>query len=192
MAEKAVGKVPAGGAVASIEYRPYRGVEDDPVLLDIVRSSDAADGTSEIPCLEDIASFCRPTDRFMPERDLDLAFVAGSDGEPRPAGFSKRSWYSGYHGCPLYCQYSCLAGEWRHAGIWPRMVRRNEELLRSLHAERTGGASTEGAWLQAWSSDGERDWIAALEGAGYELVRSFNNMRRSTAGVTDLSLPAGI
>jgi len=176
----------------SIEYRPYRGKEDDPLLLDIVRSGDAADGKTKLASLEDIASFCRPTERFSPARDLDLVFVAGKDGEPRPAGFSKRSWYSGHRGCPLYCQYSCLAAEWRRAGIWSPMVRRNEDFLRSLHAERTGGASTEGAWLQAWASDCEKDWIAVLAEAGYELVRSFNNMRRSTCAVPEPALPAGL
>ena len=50
----------------------------------------------------------------------------------------------------------------------------------------------EGAWLQAWSSDCEKDWITVLESEGYELVRSFNNMRRSTAGAPDSALPEGI
>jgi len=195
MAESRIVRDSYGGAgaegPASIEYRPYRGAEDDPLLLAIVLSNDAADGKTEPVSLEDIESFCKPTERFIPARDLDIALVAGRNGEHMPAGFSRRSWYSGYRGCPLYCQYSCLAGEWRQAGIWPRMVRRNEELLRSLHLERTGGASKEGAWLQAWASDCEKDWIAVLEDAGYELVRSFNNMRRSTAGVPDLVLPEG-
>jgi len=192
MAENAFGKVPAGGEGASIEYRPYRGVEDDPLLLAIARSSDAADGKTEEPSLEDIEAFCKPSERFVPARDLDIAYVATSDGVPRPAGFSKRSRYSGYRACPLYCQYSCLAGEWRHASIWPRMVRRNEELLRTFHARRTEGAPAEGAWLQAWSSDCEKDWIAVLEGEGYELVRSFNNMRRSTKAVPEFALPTGM
>lgn len=176
----------------SIGYRPYRGAEDDAILLAILRSSDRADGKTEVPGPEEIASLCRPSGRFVPGRDLDLAFVAGSDGELRPAGFSRRSWYSGYRGCPLYCQYSCLSGEWRRSGIWPRMVSRNEEVLRSLHAERTEGGATEGAWLQAWSSDCEKDWIAVLEGGGYELTRSFNNMRRSTDAVPDFTLPEGL
>ena len=177
---------------SSIEYRPYRGVEDDPILLAILRSSDAADGRTELAGPGDLEALSRRTERYIPERDLDIAYAAGSDGESRSAAFSKRSWYSGYRGCPLYCQYSCLAGEWRTAGIWPRIVRHNEELLRSLHAERTGGAPAEGALLQAWSSDCEKDWIAVLEGEGYGLVRSFNNMRRPTSGAPDLPLPAGI
>jgi GNAT superfamily N-acetyltransferase len=193
MEGRGAGAAPEDGeGPPSIEYRPYRGDEDDPVLLAILRSSDAADGRAGIAGPGDLEALSRRTERYLPERDLDIAYVATGDAVPRPVAFSKRSWYSGYQGCPLYCQYSCLAGEWRQAGIWPRMVRRNEALLRSLHAGRTGGAPTEGAWLQAWSSDCEKDWITVLEGEGYELVRSFNNMRRSTAGAPDSALPEGI
>lgn len=192
MAGKATEKVSDGGEGDPIQYRPYRGTEDDPILLAILRSSDAADGKAEIPGPGDLPSLCRRTERFVPERDLDIAYVADARGQPRPVAFSKRSWYSGYRGCSLYCQYSCLMGEWRRDGLWPRVVRRNEALLRRLHVERTGATSADGAWLQAWSSDSEHDWMAVLEGEGYGLVRSFNNMRRPTAGAPDLPLPSGI
>lgn len=174
-----------------IEYRPYRGPGSQPALLSIMQSSEAADGKVGAPAPGDIAAMCAPKEGFLPSRDLDLAYVLGKNGEGSPLGFSKRSWYSGYRGCLLYCQYSCLSAEGRRMGLWPLMVRRNESRLRALHAARPASLAGGEAMLQAWAAEGERDWAEVLEGEGYKVVRSFHNMSRSTREVPARPMPPG-
>lgn len=172
-----------------IRYRGLCGEADYPLLKRLIESSDEADGKDTRTSMEDVAAFCAPTPRFEPSRDISIAFQNGDDGQPVYLGFSKLGWYSGFEGARLYFQVSLLAKEFRGSDIWPRMLRYNDERLRSMAA--LDGGSREG-FLQAWSTDSEKDWIATLEGGGYAAVRQFNNMVHRMEKIPDRQLPDGL
>jgi len=190
MDTKATGALsPKSSSRREISFRGFAGEADLPLVLRLVRESDAADGKSEQASVEEIADFCAPSARFDPRRDLVIALVDEASEGPKAVGLSKLGWYSDFAGSRLFWQVSLLTKEGRTLGLWPLILRDNERRLRALSS---GEPSSGQSFYQAWSNDAERDWIATLESEGYEVVRQFHNMRHPLTAIAEMALPEGL
>jgi mycothiol synthase len=152
----------------------------------INRSSHQADNKVMAASLEEIARVFASSERMDPARNALIAFLANEPA--RAIGYSRLGWYSSREDTRLYFQVSFLAQEYRGRGLWEAMVRRNEHRLREIA---DGHRTVPHRYLQAWASDNQADWIAALENTGYMVVRRFHNMLHRLADIPDCPMPDG-
>jgi GNAT superfamily N-acetyltransferase len=143
----------------------------------------------ELASLDDIKAWCAPSPRFDPATQILFALGARAGSEPTIVGFSRLGWYTGAESARVYSQYSYLLPTWRAPGVWPRLVRQGESRLRELAA---GHPSAESRCYQAWATASQTEWIAALEGEGYQVVRRFHNMVRRLSDLPAPPMPPGL
>ncbi|MCU0522761.1 MAG: GNAT family N-acetyltransferase, partial [Anaerolineae bacterium] len=167
-------------------FQGVQGESDYPLLMVLNRSSRQADSENTAVSLEEIARVFAPSERMDPARDALIAFLA--DEPARAIGYSRLGWYSSREDTRLYYQVSFLAREYRGRGLWETMVQRNEHRLREIA---DGHRTVPHRYLQAWASDNQTDWIAALENTGYAVARRFHNMLHRLDAIPHYPLPAG-
>ncbi len=166
----------------ALTFWNLRDARDYPLLLELNRSSRQADGDPVPITLEAIADTLAHMDGLTQEQGVILA----SDGDT-PIGYSRLGWYSSRPQTRLYYQISFMIPEQR--ALWPALIAENERRLRAVAA---GHAPVSEQYFQAWASDHQRDWKAALEVSGYQAVRRFNNMLYHLGAAPDKSMPAGL
>jgi ribosomal protein S18 acetylase RimI-like enzyme len=184
-------EVPAGGRLNSsrtppaspLTFRGLRGEVDYPLLADLVRESRQADRIPDAVSVTIIAQSYAPNDHFDPARQVLIAELAGT-----AIGYSRLGWYSSAADNRLYYQISYLRPQYRELGYWPAMVRQNDSRLRELAATHSPRPVH---FLQAWATDAQKEWMAALESEGYQIVRRFNNMLHPLTSIPVKPLPAG-
>ena len=167
-------------------YRGVSGERDYPLLLEINRSSRQADHDPEPISLAQIAEACAPSAELDPARQILIACLAE---EPETAiGYTHLGWYTSRADTRLYYQYSRLRGEYRAGGVWEAMIRQTEQRMREIAQEHPPVAQR---YFQGWASDKQKDWIAALENTGYQVVRRFHNMLYRLGEAPEIPLPQG-
>ena len=167
-------------------YRGVSGERDYPLLLEINRSSRQADHDLEPISLAQIAEAFAPSAELNPARHVLIACLAE---EPETAiGYTHLGWYSSRADTRLYYQYSRLRGEYRAGGVWEAMIRQTEQHMREIAQEHPPVAQR---YFQGWASDNQKDWIAALENTGYQVVRRFHNMLYRLGEAPEIPLPPG-
>jgi len=173
---------------AGLTFRGLQGIEDCPLLLAVFTGSLQADKIVEKISLESIARWYAPSDKFTPSRDILIASVDGSNGEPPIViGYSRVGWYTSGNDIRLYYQDSFLLEEWRGKGIWQAMVRQNESRLRQIAADHP---ATTHKFFQGWAADTQLEWISVLESKNYQVVRRFHNMLHHLDKIPERLLPA--
>ena len=173
----------------ALTFRPFQGEADYPLMRSLIIESTRADQVTDTPTIEEVKEWCAPSERFDPHQDLFFALGRGAGGEAAVAGFSWVGWYTGAEETRLYFQHSFLLPEWRERGFWPEMVKQNERRLQEVAA---GHPAVPQRSFQAWASATQTEWIATLEGAGYQSVRRFANMRHRFDEIPGWKLPAGL
>jgi GNAT superfamily N-acetyltransferase len=154
-------------------------------LFKIIQSSRQADRITDPTSLEGITQWFADHPEGDLERDFLLAFRAGTT---EVVGYSRLMWYSSLPDNRLYCQISYLLPEYRGRDYWTRMVRQNDRRLQEIAADHAPVAER---WLQAWATDAQSEWIAALEKNDYQIVRRFNNMLHPLDEIPERPWPAG-
>jgi ribosomal protein S18 acetylase RimI-like enzyme len=167
-----------------LTFRHFQGEQDYPLLLELNRSSRQADNEPLPITLEMIVHVLGNMDGLTPEQGVIIASLEG-----KPVGYSRQGWYSSRPETRLYYQISFLRKEYRQHGVWLDIVKENECRLREFASQHPPVAEN---YLQAWASDHQKDWIAALEAAGYQVVRRFNNMLFQLGEVPIRPMPAGL
>ncbi len=169
----------------SIVFRGLRGEVDYPLLVEIIQGSRQVDCIPDPVSLEIVAASYASNERFDPARQVLIAELAGAS---TAIGYSRLGWYSSTADNRLYYQVSYLRPEYRGRGYWQAMVHQNDLRLRELAALHSPVAE---CFLQAWATDAQVEWSAALQGEGYQEVRRFNNMLHPLDVIPDRPLPAG-
>jgi ribosomal protein S18 acetylase RimI-like enzyme len=73
--------------------------------------------------------------------------------------------------------------------FWPALIADNE---RRLEQFALGHPIVLERYYQAWASDYQVDWIAALKSSGYRVARRFNNMLYLLGEAPTMPMPAGL
>ena len=176
-------------APAQVTFRTFQGEADYPLIMSILVESARGDQIQESASVDDIRSWYAPSSRFDPYQDLVFAYDIDQAGKSTPIGFNRLFWYDGLGGARLYYQDSYLLPDWRDRGVWPVMVRRNEQRLREIAAGHPGIPKR---FFQAWATACQVKWIATLEGEGYQAVRHFHNMLHRLEDIPQRTMPAGL
>jgi ribosomal protein S18 acetylase RimI-like enzyme len=158
----------------------------------ILLASAETDHDDWTPSLDEITTWCAPTARFDPKRQLVFAMAPAQGISAVEVGVSRVSWYTGTNGARIYPQTSFLLPEWRRPGVWPALVREAERSIREMAA---GHSSLPERSFQGWATESQTQWIDALKAEGYEAVRHFRNMVRPLESVPDPEggvLPEGL
>ena len=171
-------------AEQKLTFRSFQNDADYALMHSFLMESSKADQVVETATLDDIRSWCAPSERFNPQQDILFAL----DDNSSEIGFSRVSWYTGKAGVKLYTQASFLIPEYRKPGVWSEMVKANEKRLREI-ADRH---PVHQRFFQSWATEIQKEWISVLENEGFEAVRHFNNMLHSLEQIPDPGLPAGI
>ncbi len=170
-------------------FRRFQGEADYPLMRTLFIESMQADQIPEQPTIEEIKNWLAPSNRFDPYQDILIALSQDARGESVVAGFGWVGWYTGTENTRLYFQQSYLSPEWRKHGFWQAMVKQNERRILEIAA---GHPDISRRFFQAWASATQTDWVATLEGADYQSVRRFANMRHCFDKIPEWRLPAGL
>ena len=172
-----------------LTFRPIQGNSDYALMVSIITASDHADHVNENTSLDDITRWCKPSNRFDPEKDLLIASIKNASGDLTDVGFSRLTWYTGAAGTRLYDQTSFLHPNYRHAGLWSAIVRRNEQRMREVATSHPENPSR---FYQGWATETQVAWISTLESEGYQAVRHFNNMLYRLGELPSFPMPIGL
>jgi ribosomal protein S18 acetylase RimI-like enzyme len=175
-----------------VTFRPFREEVDDERMLAILLASAKADHDDWTPSVDEIRTWCAPTARFDPAKQLVFALAPTQGTSAAEVGVSRVSSYTGLGGARIYAQTSFLLPEWRQPGVWPALVREGDRRIRAMAA---GHPSLPERFFQGWATESQTQWIDALKTEGYEAVRHFHNMGRTLDAVPALAsapLPDGL
>ncbi len=167
-----------------ITFRNLMGEQEYPLLLELNISSRLADNNPEPITVEAIAHVLAKMDCLTQEQGVIIASLDGT-----PVGYSRLGWYSSSCDTRLYYQISFLKEEYRLCDLWPVIVTENERRLSAFSAELPPVSE---CYFQAWASDRQKDWMAALGSTGYRVVRRFNNMLYQQDDAPTKPVPAGL
>ena len=167
----------------SLTFQNFEDERQYPLMLELNHSSRLADHSDLKIGVQEIAYALAHMDGATPQEGVVFAF----EGETA-VGYSRLGWYSSRPETRLYYQLSFLRQEYRAGQIWPEMIAENERRLRAFAAQHAACAQR---FFQAWASDLQTDWMAALTQAGYQVVRRFNNMLYRLGEAPQRPLPAG-
>jgi ribosomal protein S18 acetylase RimI-like enzyme len=170
--------------MSNLEFRSFRDEGDYPLLVEINHSSHEADHDSQRVTQAEIAEALARMEGVTPQTGVIIAWL-----DDKPVGYSRLGWYSSSPHNRLYYQISFLKKEYRGQNLWEQIIAENEERISVLAA---GHPVIAERYFQAWASDHQSDWIAALEACGYRVARRFNNMLHKLDRVQVQALPAGV
>ncbi|MDD5263776.1 MAG: GNAT family N-acetyltransferase [Candidatus Bipolaricaulis sp.] len=182
----------ASSGWADVTFRLFREDADYVRMQRIALESSRADHDDWVPTLDEIRTWCAPTARFDPAKQLVFASVTDESGVPVDVGVTRVSWYTARDQARVYPQASFLLPEWRIPGIWPALVREGDRRIRAMAA---GHPSRRERYFQGWAAERQEEWIGALKAEGYEVVRHFRNMVRPLESVPEAEgtrLPPGL
>ncbi len=140
-------------------FRLFQNEDDYTLMHFLYLESIKADQVIDNASLEDIRSWCAPSERLDPKHDILFAL----DDEGKEIGFSRLSWYTGKDEVRLYTQASYLLPEARKPGAWSEMVKANERRLREIAARNPGREQ----FFQSWATEIQKEWISVLENEGF-------------------------
>lgn len=170
--------------MTSLTFRPFQDERDYPLLLDLNLSNRRADKDNQSVTLEMIANALAHMDGLAPQQGVIIALLDGI-----PAGYSRLGFYSSSADTSLYYQISFLGEAYRDRGIWQAIIQDNESRLSEIA---NGQAFVPQRFFQAWTTDKQLTWGSVLEGAGYKVVRRFNNMMHYLDEIPECPFPSGM
>jgi mycothiol synthase len=175
--------------IPGLTSRSLRGEADYPLVLEIIHNSRRADRSDQITSLEDLVRAYATAENLDPARDILIASLADTSmGAPVAIGYSRIGWYSSQPDNRLYYQISYLRSEYRGRGLWRALIRQTDARIRDIAASHPIVAHR---FFQAWATDTQEEWMAALESEGYQIVRRFNNMLHPLTEILERPVPPG-
>jgi len=168
----------------SPSFRSFQNDMDYALMHSILLGSAKADQVVETATLDDVRSWCAPSEHFDPEQNILFAL----DDNGTEIGFSRVSWYTGKDDIRLYTQASYLLSEHRKSGVWSQMVKENQHRLWEIAAKHPDHKR----FLQSWATEIQKEWISVLENEGFKAVRHFKNMLHSLEHIPNQGVPDGI
>ena len=171
--------LPAAPTVPDLHFRTYRGAEDLPALVELLRAADEANGETMVASLDRLRNKYVNMTRVDPTEDVILAFV----GE-RLVAQSLLEWADTAYGERHFDSRGNVHPDWRRQGIGMAMWARNETRLRELAASQLFDQQPV---LTTWMQDLDVGGIELATKRGYQKVRVYYHMVRPT--LDDIDIP---
>jgi mycothiol synthase len=165
--------------------RPFGGEDDLPEIVRVLNAENDADGIVEHETLDAMRAWvANPSDQFDAARDVVVAFLDGS-----VVGVAGQDWIDTRDGeLREFRLWGAVDPRYRRRGIGTALLADNE---RRALASAAAQASSRPLSLGAWAAV-DRPGARLLEHHGYEVVRWFFDMVRSTLDdIAGVPLPAG-
>jgi mycothiol synthase len=173
---------------AGFTFRAYRGEEDLPAMLDVLRASKAADEHEDVDTLATMLNQYRHLTNSDPTRDVVL--VEG----PAGLGAYGRTFWGQEDGAEAY-QFPVIGfvhPAARRQGVGRALLAWLEARALAIAAEQ-GFPPAAPAYWQGFTIEKSVATVALLEHAGYTPVRYFYEMvRPNLDDIPDVRLPAGL
>jgi mycothiol synthase len=172
-------------APSGLLLRPFGGEDDLPEIVRVLNAENDADGIVEHETLDAMRAWvANPSDQFDAARDVVVAFLDGS-----VVGVAGQDWIDTRDGeLREFRLWGAVDPRYRRRGIGTALLADNE---RRALASAAAQASSRPLSLGAWAAV-DRPGARLLEHHGYEVVRWFFDMVRSTLDdIAGVPLPAG-
>lgn len=174
-------------AIPGLSFRPFRGAEDYPAMVEVINAANVQDGIEEVESLEEMANLLEHLTNCDPFSDMLLVEVGG-----QVVGFTRVWWRQDLEGGRMYWHLGYLLPAWRRKGIGGTMLDWNESRLRKIAAAQSGSSSIEDHF-RVFTQDTAYGRNALLERNGYSPARVFYFMQRKGLGdLPPAPLPAGL
>jgi GNAT superfamily N-acetyltransferase len=177
--------LPAPPPVPDFHFRTYRGEEDLPALVELLRAADEANGEEMVASVDRLRNNYSNMTRIDPRKDIVLGFVG-----TRLVAHSLIEWADTAYGERHFNSLGNIHPAWRRRGIGTAMAQRNEQRLIELAV---GQSFDETAVLTTWMQDLDAGGLALARQRGYQRVRIYHHMvRPSMDDITVPALPDGL
>lgn len=177
--------IPGAPQLHGLVWRGFRGAEDYPHMVAVVKASKVADGLEWVTTVEQVAQDYEFLENCDPFTDMIFAEI---DGEVVGYG---RCWHEQLlDQTRLYGFFAHLQPAWRGQGIRRAMLRYLEQRLRAIASSHP---EEDDKFYQSWAAHGEKHWDKLLQSEGYTAVRyGYEMVRPDLENIPDLPLPDGL
>jgi mycothiol synthase len=162
--------LPGTPAIAGLRFRAVAGPEDIPLIHDLHRVVNRANGNTEVWTSDEIRLALEHPTNVDPRQDEILAFV-----DDDLVALSRLEWVDSNDGRRFFISVGHVHPEWRRRGIGGTMLARNERRLAEL-AERHDDPRPR--VLVTYVEDRDDGALALARQHGYERVRVYHHMVR--------------
>ncbi|MCU0485106.1 MAG: GNAT family N-acetyltransferase [Anaerolineales bacterium] len=177
--------------IPGLEFRPYRGDSDYPVIASLIASCKEHDQIERTVTVEDVTRTYTHLTNCDPAQDVRFAEVDG-----QPVGYCRSWWFEELEGPWLGGLYGVVLPAWRRKGIGSTLVSYAEQRLRQAAAELESAGTLQPGTPRFFTveiSSTDVDRTALFEKIGYQPVRRGNQMRRPNyENIPEAELPAGL
>ncbi len=171
--------------VAGLSFCRFRGKEDYPAMVAVIKECREADKLEWAISVEDTERDYEHLQNCDPYQDLIFAEIDGV-----VVGYGRCWWYEEYNGDRVYFHFAHLIPKWRGRGIRQAMVTANETRLREIATTHPEGGERH---FRCWASETETHWESVLQKTGYEPIRyAFDMIRSNLDNIPNLPLPDGV
>ncbi len=169
-----------------LRFRNWRGADDAETMAALANAANRADGKDELVVASELTNFfARADEQFSPVHDLFLVEHGGS-----LVAYGWTNWVDTTDGFREHRMGGFVHPDWLRRGIGTALLDRLEGRAREIAgAQESELPRTYGTW-----ADEHRDAKRALiEKHGYEVVRSFYDMRRDLSQpIAEVPMPEGL
>ena len=185
MTDAATPTLPRTPPIPGFYFRPYGGETDLPMLVEMLRLADTANGEEMVASVDRLKSQYANMTRIDPREDVVLGFAGD-----QLVAHSIIEWADTAYGERHFNSLGSVHPDWRRRGIGGAMMARNEVRLLELA---TAQDFDETPVLTTWMQDLDVGAVALVKQRGYEHARVYHHMVCPTLDdITVLPLPEGL
>jgi GNAT superfamily N-acetyltransferase len=179
--------IPGAPPLPGLKFRPYRGEEDLPAILELSNLVSKYDQAEELDTLEELTNFYRHLKNCDPSRDVVIGEVGGE-----MIAYCRVWWVKEKAGPYVYHLFGRIHPEWRGRGLGTALLRHNENRLREVARDHDHPEDADKVF-ESWTISTTPWTTALLEKAGYQPARYFCEMVRPIDRVLpEAPLPEGL
>ena len=162
--------LPDAPPIPGLRVRPYVDAGDIPLLVELHRVVQRADGNTEVVTANELRLHFEHWTNFDPHEDDLLAFV-----DDQLVASSKMEWLDANDGRRLFYSVGHVHPEWRRRGIGSALMTRNERRLIEVAASQDDPRPRV---LATNVEDSDIGAIVLAQARGYERVRIYHHLVR--------------
>ena len=173
-------------SIPELKFRHYRGVQDLPLLVEVISSCAAVDHTERTLTVEEMILYYAANEHYDPDKDLLIAEIDG-----KIVGCSRIRWNCEENNGPyLYMFPLYVIPSWRGKGLEQTLLEWVEERSREIAVNHP---SDRLKLCECYVTQYETGLISLLEKSGFFIERYFNEMvRPSLEDIPNFPMPEGL